>query len=165
MAAGLASEPRAGEILDRLHRDYHLVGLQHGSDEPIYRYHPLLADVLRARAEAELDGDERRELRERARSVLESAGAYDDLVALLRSDEDWSALARVVLLRAPHMMRLGRAETLVQWLDALPEERVVANAWFHYWRATCCVHSAPREGRRLYERALRALSGRGAAGP
>ena len=154
MAAGLASEPRAGEILDRLHRDYHLVGLQHGSDEPIYRYQPLLADVLRARAEAELDGDERRELRERARSVLESAGAFDDLVALLRSDEDWSALARVVLLRAPHMMRLGRAETLVQWLDALPEDRVVANAWFHYWRATCCVHSAPREGRRLYERAF-----------
>ena len=155
IAAALASEPRAGEILDRLHREYHLVGLQQGGDEPIYRYHPLLADTLRARADVEFEEDERRALRERARPLLESAGAYDDLVALLRSDEDWTALARVVLDRAPHMIRLGRAETLEQWLDALPEERVATNAWFHYWRATCCVQSAPREGRRLFERAFK----------
>ena len=154
MAAALASEPRAGEILGRLHREYHLVGLRQGTDEPVYRHHPLLADLLRARAEAELREDERRKLRERARSLLEAEGAFDDLVALLRSDEDWGALARVVLARAPHMIRLGRAETLEQWLDAVPEERVASDPWFHYWRATCCVHSAPRAGRRLFERAF-----------
>ena len=154
MAAALASEPRAGEILGRLHREYHLVGLRQGTDEPVYRHHPLLADLLRARAEAELREDERRKLRERARSLLEAEGAFDDLVALLRSDEDWGALARVVLARAPHMIRLGRAETLEQWVDAVPEERVASDPWFHYWRATCCVHSAPRAGRRLFERAF-----------
>ena len=154
MAAALASEPRAGEILGRLHREYHLVGLRQGNNEPVYRHHPLLADLLRARAEEELEEDERRKLRKRARSLLEAAGAYDDLVALLHSDEDWAVLTRVVLTQAPHMIHLGRAETLEQWLDTLPEERVAGDAWFHFWRATCCVHSAPREGRRLFERAF-----------
>ena len=154
MAAALAGEPRAGEILGRLHRDYHLVGSRRGGGEPVYQYHPLLADVLRARAETEIEKDERRALRRRARALLESAGAYDDLVALLRRDEDWTALTRVVLERAPHMIRLGRGETLDRWLDELPDEQVASNAWFHYWRAACCFYAAPREGRRHYERAF-----------
>ena len=154
VAAALASEPRAGEILDRLHREYHLVEVRRGGAEPVYRHHPLLADLLRDWAEVELGGVERRKLRRRARSLLEAAGAYDDLVALLRGDEDWGSLSRVVLRQAPHMTRLGRTETLKQWLDALPEERVDGDAWLQYWRATCCAHSAPREGRRLFERAF-----------
>ena len=157
MAAALASEPRAGEILGRLHREYHLVGMRQGNDEPVYRHHPLLADLLRARSEVELRESERRKLRLRARSLLEAEGAFDDLVDLLRSDEDWEALARVVLLRAPQMVRLGRAETLEQWLEAVPEEHVAGNPWFHYWRAACCVHRAPRDGRRLFGRAFRLL--------
>ena len=163
MAAALASQPRAGAILDRLQRRCPLVEVHQGRGEPVYRYHPLLADLLRARAVAELEADERRVLRERARSLLESAGAYDDLVALLLGDEDWPALGRVVLARAAHMVRLGRAETLERWLHALPEERMAANAWFHYWRAICCVRRSPREGHRLFVRAFKLF--RDAAAP
>ncbi len=154
ITAALASEPRAGEILDRLHRDHHLVRLRQKNNGPVYRRHPLLTDLLRARAEAELSQDERRGLRDRARSLLEEAGAYDDLVALLRRDEDPDALVRVVLAQAPHMVRTGRVETLEQWLDALPEESVQGNAWLQFWRATCAAFGAPREARRHFERAF-----------
>ncbi len=154
MASTLASEPRAGEILEGLHRDHHLVNMREHGGEPVYRCHPLLADMLRVQAEVELAEGERRSLRRRARTLLESAGAYEDLAALLRSDEDWHALARLALSRAPHMIRHGQAEALEQWLDAVPEEQVAGSAWFHYWRAACCARTAPREARRRYQRAF-----------
>lgn len=157
MAAALASEPRAGEILERLHRDHHLVTMRECGRELVYRCHPLLADMLRAQAEAELAQDERRSLRRRARGLLASAGAYGDLAALLRSDEDWHALMHLALSRAPHMIRQGQAEALEQWLDSVPAEQVAGNAWFHYWRAACCAHTAPREARRRYQRAFELL--------
>ena len=154
MASDLASEPRAGEILDRLHRGQHLIGLRPGGQEPMYRFHPLLADMLRARAEVELEEHARRTLLSRARVLLESAGAHDELAELLRRDEDWSALVRLILARAPHMAREGREEALERWLASLPCEVVAENAWVHYWRATCCAGRSPREGRRLFERAF-----------
>ena len=154
MAAALASESRAGEILSRLHRNHHLLGSRPGGGEPVYQCHPQLADVLRVRAEVELGEAERRALRRKARALLETAEAYEDLVALLHRDRDWAELARVVLARAPHLIRLGRAETIERWIDALPKEQVAANGWFHYWRAVCRFHSAPEESRRLYERAF-----------
>lgn len=154
MAAALASEPRAGEILARLHRHHHLLGARSGGGEPVYQRHPQLVEVLRARAEVEIGEGERRGLRRKARALLETAGAYEDLVTLLHGDRDWAELARVVLARAPHMIRVGRAETIEQWIDDLPEEQVAANGWFHYWRAVCRFHNAPQESRRLYERAF-----------
>ena len=154
MAATLASEPRAGQILARLHRHHHLLGSRPGGGEPVYQCHPQLVDVLRARAEVEIGEDERRGLRRKARVLLETAGAYEDLVTLLHGDRDWAELARVVLARAPHLIRLGRAETIEQWIDRLPEEQVAANGWFHYWRAVCRFRNAPQESRRLYERAF-----------
>ena len=154
MAAALTDEPRAGEILAHLHRNYHLVGSRPGSEEPVYQYHPLLRDFLGARAEAQLRVGERRELRRRAGAMLESAGAVDEAVALLRADHDWGELARLILERAPEMLRRGRAETLDQWLEELPEGQMQDDPWFFYWRAACRFYTGPRDSRRLYERAL-----------
>ena len=154
MAAALASEPRAGEILGPPPSRVPPGGIAAGKRRARLSASSIAGGFAAGSGGGGARGDERRKLRERARSLLEAEGAFDDLVALLRSDEDWEALARVVLARAPHMIRLGRAETLEQWLDAVPEDRVVSDPWFYYWRATCCAHSAPREGRRLFERAF-----------
>ena len=154
MASLLTSEPRAGEILHRLHRDHHLMDLRLRGDEPCYGLHPLLVDALRARADVELADDERRELRQRARALLESAAAYDDLVTLLHSDRDWTSLTRLVLGQAADMRRRGRSEALEGWLDLLPEEEVAANAWYHYWKGTCHVRTSPRQARIRYEQAF-----------
>ena len=52
------------------------------------------------------------------------------------------------------MLRLGRAETLDQWLEELPTDVLSDDPWFFYWRAACRFYTAPRDSRRLYERAF-----------
>ena len=154
IAASVTGEPRAAEILAHLHRNYHLVASRPGDGAPVYQYHPLLSDFLRSRASASLEPDERHDLRRRACALLEAAGAIDDVVALLRDEDHPQELARVILEHAPEMLRLGRAETLDQWLEELPTDVLSDDPWFFYWRAACRFYTAPRDSRRLYERAF-----------
>ncbi|MGI9332097.1 MAG: BTAD domain-containing putative transcriptional regulator, partial [Gammaproteobacteria bacterium] len=154
MATELTGEHRAAEILSELHRGLGLVSVRAGEAEPLYQHHPLLQDFLKARAGEVFSPDERRRLRRRSAALLEASGSIDDALSLLREEEDWDELVRLTLEHAQATLRQGRAETLEQMLEALPEVTAGRDPWYYYWRAACRFDSAPRESRLFYEKAF-----------
>ena len=159
MAERITGDADAGEILAGLHRNHHFVTLKPGGTSPVYQYHPLLGDYLRARAGQSLSADRYRRLRQESAEVLEAEGHVDDAVALLREDENFEALKRLVLEQAADMLAHGREETLEQWIEDLPDEILESDPWCYYWKAAC-RSSAPRESRLFYERAFALFAAR-----
>jgi LuxR family maltose regulon positive regulatory protein len=154
MARSLTGKEDADHLLAELHARNYFVARKQASPEPIYQYHPLCREFLLSQARASLDKVTILRLQRVAAALLESAGQLEHAVSLLREIPDWEQLARIVNTQAPVLVKSGRSETLTQWLEWLPEPIVDRNPWSLYWLATSRVPYAPREGRRLYERAF-----------
>ncbi|MDX1430887.1 MAG: BTAD domain-containing putative transcriptional regulator [Gammaproteobacteria bacterium] len=153
MAERLTGDPEAPRILAELHRRHHFLSTKSGGAEPVYQFHPLLGAFLKARAAQRFSAEQCRAIRRASAALLEAVGQVDDAVALLREDLDFKALERLVLEHAPDMLSHGRAETLENWLQDLPEEVLEHDPWCQCWLAACRFMRAPRESRLLYERA------------
>ncbi|HEX5092041.1 MAG TPA: hypothetical protein VFV84_05045 [Burkholderiales bacterium] len=154
LAQELSGDAGAGETLARLHRDNYFVSLREGKPEPVYQYHPMFREFLLARAQENIPKDRRRQLLKSAAGLLERAGQVEEAVALARDGHDWEGMAQMIERHAAAMYAQGRAETLVRWVEELPEEVQQAHPWTAYWVALSIVQRAPREGRLRFERAF-----------
>lgn len=154
MAERMTGDGDAAAILADVHRAHHFLGMKSGGAEPVYQFHPLLQAYLQARAAQHFSSGEYRAVRRASARLLEAEGNVDEAVALYREDRDYRALERLALEHAPDMLSHGRAETLEQWLEELPEEMLERAPWCHCWLAACRFMRAPRESRLLYERAF-----------
>lgn len=152
-AEALSGNPEAATILKDLVRSYYLVSARQVAGEVVFQYHPLMRDFLLSHGRSRLSDSQRAELRTRAAALLEVAGRVEDTVTLLIESGDWEKLQQVICERAGDLVEQGRAETLEQWLDDLPRERFSTDPWMQYWLGVCRLSTAPRESRRLFERA------------
>ena len=84
-----------------------------------WRYHPLFADLLRARLQQQ-DPERMRELHRNAGSWHEEHGPVDDAVghALAAGDAVWAA--RMIERHADELLLRSEGATLQRWLGALP---------------------------------------------
>ncbi len=149
----LSGNPDASGILTELVRSYYLVSARQVAGEVVFQYHPLMRDFLLSHGRARLKDSQRSELRSRAAALLEKSGRSEDTVTLLVESGDWDKLEQIIRERAGDLVEQGRAETLEQWLDDLPRERSSSDPWMQYWLGVCRLSTAPRESRRLFERA------------
>ena len=149
LAAALAGEPRAGELLDSLHRRHQMLTLKPGPNGPVYACHPLLREFLRTRAQYSLPPAERARIAHEAARVLEAEGAVDAAIRLL-SRADSEAMAGVLLRHAAAMLAEGRAQTLERWLEALPSSHRDADPWLTYWLGACRFQRDPADAERLF---------------
>ncbi len=96
-------------------------------DEGIwYRYHPLFAEVLRARLQrSQLDGVH--ELHRRARDWHAQQGMMDEAVRHALASADFAEAAQLVTKIAPACIHRGELKTLLSWIDRLPVEHVFNN--------------------------------------
>ncbi len=152
-AKELTGSDEVERVLGYIRRHGHLIMSRQSYAEPVYQYHPLLREFLLKRAEETLPADERARLQTRAAQLLEAAGEIEDTVALRIESREWDELKRVIDEHAASMLALGRGETLEQWLEALPEERLGQDPWMLYWMGACRFPHAQRESRRLFAQA------------
>jgi LuxR family transcriptional regulator, maltose regulon positive regulatory protein len=89
-----------------------------------YRYHGLFADYLRS----QLAEGERRELHERAADFFAGVGSDAEAIAHLLAAGSVDHALDLVERAARPAFETGELATLLGWLDALPRERVAANA-------------------------------------
>ncbi|MFQ5995546.1 MAG: BTAD domain-containing putative transcriptional regulator [Acidiferrobacterales bacterium] len=152
-AKQLSEHHQADGLLLNLARNDYFVTESQAPGEPVYQFHPLFREFLLARAQETYPDDERAELRRKAAVLLEQYGQVDDAVALLLESGDWEQVVPMILSYASEMLDQGRGETLAGWLDDLPLKVLQGNPWLVYWQGAGRFHSAPREGRRLFEQA------------
>jgi DNA-binding SARP family transcriptional activator len=146
----------ASRILSYLsHRHYFIETITNG--EPSFRYHDLFREFLLSRARKEFSPAELSRIRKTASAILEESGQIEDAVSLLREDGEWEGLARVIQAHARHLIRQGRGQTLLEWMEDLPKKMVRKNPWLLYWMGICRLPFAPGESRVLFEDAFRSF--------
>ncbi len=154
MASNLTGEIEAGAILARMYRENYFVMLKQAKPEPVYQYHPLLREFLLSRIAETFAKEDRIALQRKASALLEAAGLIGECIALLRQINDWEHMVEVIRAHAEVMLGRGMAETLAQWVMALPKEVQQQHPWTLYWTAVARMPASPREGRILHEQAF-----------
>jgi LuxR family maltose regulon positive regulatory protein len=100
-----------------------------------YRYHHLLADLLRKRL-SQTQPDLLPELHRRASEWYEKNELIAEAVSYALAAGDVELVAHLVGTNALAMMEHGELTTLKRWLDALPDEVVHSHPWLcaaHAW--------------------------------
>lgn len=152
MADELTGTGNAEPVLERLYRGNFFVA-KHDQAQAAYQYHPLFRGFLLRLGNAMQPAGERAALRERAAQLLERDGQFEEAVAMLTEDAQWSPLARLVLAQADRTLRQGRGRTLIAWIEALPGELRGADPWLQYWHGLACIAFDPAKARASLESA------------
>jgi ATP/maltotriose-dependent transcriptional regulator MalT/DNA-binding SARP family transcriptional activator len=141
-------------LLNFTHNDYfiHEVIAAHGR---VYQIHPLLREFLIHRAEAELPDAVSREARCRAARLLREAGLVEDAIALLIESEAWTEVAAVASELTEELVTQGRGNTLLGWLDMLPDEILESSPQLLLAEGLCQLQMSPRTARHRFEESHR----------
>ena len=134
----------AQDVLD--HLDSHNLFLVPLDDERRwYRYHHLFADLLRSRL-MQTCPDQVPVLHRRASDWFEQDGLIAAAVGHALAAGDVERVARLLARNALPMIYHGELATLMQWLDAMPEEMVRSRPWLGVARAWALVYAGRLDG-------------------
>ncbi len=162
MAEVLTGVKTAGRLLKGLHEHNYFTEQRLG-EGPVYSYHALFRDFLKARAGEQLSCDEISEIQRRAAAVLMESGQAEGAAALLIHARDWNEFVPFVIDNARSLMSQGRSTTLEGWLEAIPEEIAAHQPWVLYWLGACKLWVSPVQSRGFFERAFHVFESAGDA--
>ncbi|MBK8016713.1 MAG: hypothetical protein IPK20_08285 [Betaproteobacteria bacterium] len=160
VARDLTGVNEAAQILEDLYRR-HLFTHRRPGAEPVYWYHALFRDFLKARAAALVDAGELPRLLSRAGRLLEAHGSDNDAFELFRDAGDWAAISGLVERRSAPLLVQGRNRTLQEWILSLPSPTLDESPWLRYWLGASVMAMDPADARQHLERAFDLFSGAG----
>ncbi len=149
----LTGQRHAGRILSDLSRKNYFT-VKHLQAEPVYQYHPLFQEFLRARSKELLPPERLAALQQNAAALLETDGQVEAAADLLHAAQDWAMLARLIGRHAPLFISQGRTQTIEGWLRGIPEDLRTRDPWLEYWLGVCRLPFDPSDSQRCFERAF-----------
>lgn len=150
MAEQLSGNPDSAQILEDLYRRRLFTHRGHGT-VMTYQYHALFREFLHDRVRAVYSESERDALMERAAVVLEAAQFPLDAIALYCQAKRWEPAAGVLITQAPKLLLQGRSQTIVGWIDLLPQALVDTSAPLLYWHGMARAFSDSQDSRQSLE--------------
>ena len=135
MAAAISGETRAGGVLADLARRS-LFTDRREEAEPVYSFHALFGEFLRARAASRLDGNALRALRLQAADLLAAGGRVDAALAQLIEVRAWDEATKLLAAHASSFVAQGRTASVRDWILALPDTHRTQPA-MRYWLGHC----------------------------
>lgn len=151
-AEQLAKNPKAGDILARLHRD-NFFTVRHAGSAPLYQYHPLLRDFLAAQVYRLLSGEQRIALMRASAGLLEQEERIEDAVRLLQAADDGAALSLLIKRHAKAFLDSGRHHTVSAWLEKLPQALREKDPWLLFWLGACRFPLDATDAREIFTQA------------
>ncbi len=131
LADALTGGTSGGAILEQLSRENMMIGPEDSdlgrTERTEYRYHPMLADMLRARLRRELPGETIR-LTRRAARWLAARGQHAQAIRAAARAGDWDFAGRVLADAGPELLVPGPAAELEPVLATFPASRFAADA-------------------------------------
>ena len=159
MARMLSGHPDADIVLESLYRGHYFTERRHAA-EPIYHYHDLFRAFLKERARRVMGEGEWKTVLVDAARILEDRGETDAAAELLQQAGDWPSFATIVAAQAGAMLARGRWRTVLNWLEAMPEDVLSADPWLLYWKGMARAGTDGPGGRALLESAFEAFAAR-----
>lgn len=132
LAYGISGNAGAKSLLDQLCKRQ-LFTYRRGVDEPRYQYHDLFRDFLCKQLVAVTSDEARRGLLKQAVELLLSSDQQDQAFPLAVQGADWDRACQIALALAPRLIAQGRWQTLLGWIQSLPEDVVTNEPWLQYW--------------------------------
>jgi DNA-binding SARP family transcriptional activator len=150
LADAVTGHSDAQRRLMALHRQRLFVDCrQHGAQELVYEFHPLLREFLLHRAERSLSSEALATLRARCAECLAATGQIEAAAQLWACAAHWPALTRLVLAYAPELLKQGRVATLASLIVLVPAELRAEAPWLMFWLGVCESYRSPAGGRAL----------------
>jgi LuxR family transcriptional regulator, maltose regulon positive regulatory protein len=123
-------------------------------NEPVYQFHALFLDFLRARNRKLLPQPDLAILLRRSAKALERKGELDAAMQLWIEANDWDSAIRMVLAEANGLLKGGRRETLARWISDFPASNRHDQPWLSYWLGLAHVQTEPTRGMEYLQLAL-----------
>ena len=152
MATALSGQARAGELLDGLARRSLFTERREGTP-PVYTFHALFSEFLRARAAQALPAAGLQALHLAAARLLAAQGQADAAIAQLIEARAWDEAMALLAEHAGTWTAQGRTARLREWILALPES-ARQGAAAAYWLGCCELSSSPVQALAHLERSL-----------
>ena len=131
LADALTGGSSGGAILEQLSRENMMIGPEDSdsarTERTEYRFHPMLADMLRARLRRELPGETVR-LTRRAARWLAARGQHAQAIRTAARVGDWDFAGRVLADAGPELLVAGAAAELEPVLATFPASRFAGDA-------------------------------------
>ncbi|HEX7994432.1 MAG TPA: hypothetical protein VF506_10960, partial [Streptosporangiaceae bacterium] len=131
LADALTGGTSGGAILEQLSRENMMIGPEDSdsgrTERTEYRFHPMLADMLRARLRRELPGESVR-LTRRAARWLAARGQHAQAIRTAARASDWEFAGRVLADAGPELLVPGAAAELEPVLATFPASRFAGDA-------------------------------------
>jgi len=153
MAQRLVGKDTAQSVLAELHTTNSFLQPRQGV-KPLYGYHPLFQEFLRAKAREVFAEQELASLRSDTASVLLDAGHMEEAASLLIDAENFAHLLPLILQHAPALAAQGRIKTLADWINAVPPNLAGTSPWLLYWQGLCHLAFAPGASQDIFIRAF-----------
>ena len=148
-AAAITGDEVAPRVLDYLYRQHLFTDRRRSGSEPVYQFHALFREFLLDEGRKRLTPDERRDALDRAGGQLVSRGEFDAAAALYREAQAWPALTGLAMHAGAALIAEGRANTLAQWIDALPDEYRRREPRLSLYLGVALLYSDPRRAKQL----------------
>ena len=148
-AAAITGDADAPKVLDYLYRQHLFTDRRRSGSEPVYQFHALFREFLLEEGRRRLTPEDRRDALDRAGGQLVSRGEFDAAAALYREAGAWPALTGLAMHAGAALIAEGRANTLAQWIDALPEEFRQREPRLSLYLGVALLYSDPRRAKPL----------------
>lgn len=132
MAVTISGAEEAGHRIEKMYKRRLFVDRRLG-EEVTYQYHDLFRTFLRNRANQCLPSEEIALLTSESAALLLAANLTDEAFSLFVQAKDWGRAEQIFLDQAKALITHGRWQTIEEWGNSLPTERLKANPWLRYW--------------------------------
>jgi len=160
-AAAITGDDDAPRVLDYLYRQHLFTDRRRTSGDPVYQFHALFREFLLDEGRRRLTPEERRDALDRAGGQLVGRGEYDAAAALYREAHAWPALTGLALHAGATLIAEGRANTLAQWIDALPDALRQREPRLALYLGVALLYSHPKRAKELLASAYEGFVGNG----
>jgi LuxR family maltose regulon positive regulatory protein len=157
MAERLTGMREAGGMLADLSRNHYFTDWRPGT-APVYQYHPLFKDFLRAQARNFFTTEELSVILRNTAALLLENDCRAEAVELLAESRDVDGIARVVIESAQSLIEQGRNRTLQHWFSYLPPEAFESDPWLSYWQGVAIHPFDSRASEQAYNTAFDAFN-------
>ena len=134
-AEALTGTTTASLLLEDLHRR-HLFTDRRATEQRVYQFHALFCAFLQHRAQLTFSPDQDADIARRSAQILDANEHSEEAFPLYLRCGDVPAAIAIILRQASRLIAQGRWRVVVEWIDALPKEKVENNCWLLHWYGT-----------------------------
>lgn len=153
-AVQLTGNSNAKSVLSALVKNNYFIYRLGGSVKPFFEFHPLFRSFLISRCDREWSAEDITSAKSRTAEVCAQFHDYDNAARLYCELEMWDKLTPLIMNQAEGMVKNGRYQVLLHWIEALPDQITSREARLTYWKAMAKQFIDPFLAYELFETAF-----------